>query len=31
LWTRSPEPLGVNAFNNCFGVTNYSSIPVNWK
>ena len=31
LWTRSPEPLGVNAFNNCFGITNYSSIPVNWK
>ena len=31
LWSRNPEPLGVNAFNNCFGVTNYSSIPVNWK
>ena len=38
LWTRSPEPLGTNAFNNCTGIgTNssstysYSDIPANWK
>ena len=31
LWSRSPEPLGTNAFNNCTGITNYASIPVNWK
>ena len=31
LWSRSPEPLGVNAFNNCTGVTNYNAIPTNWK
>jgi hypothetical protein len=31
LWDREPEPLGTNAFNNCIGITNYASIPVNWK
>ena len=31
LWDREPEPLGINAFNNCTGITNYASIPVNWK
>ena len=31
LWDREPEPLGTNAFNNCTGITNYASIPVNWK
>ena len=31
LWDRNPEPLGVNAFNNCTGVTNYNAIPINWK
>ena len=31
LWSRNPEPLGVNAFNNCTGATNFSSIPINWK
>ena len=31
LWSRNPEPLGVNAFNNCTGVTNYNAIPINWK
>ena len=27
LWNRTPVPLGTNAFNNCFGLTNYASIP----
>ena len=31
LWSRVPEPLGTNAFNNCTGITNYASIPLNWK
>jgi hypothetical protein len=31
LWSRSPEPLGTAAFRNCTGITNYASIPVNWK
>ena len=31
LWTRVPEPLGTYAFRNCTGLTNYASIPANWK
>lgn len=31
LWDREPEPLGTNAFNNCTGITNYATIPLNWK
>lgn len=31
LWTRVPEPYGFRAFYNCTGLTNYASIPVNWK
>ena len=31
LWDREPEPLGINAFNNCTGITNYAVIPINWK
>jgi hypothetical protein len=31
LWTRDPEPLGLYAFRNCTGLTNYASIPVNWR
>ena len=38
LWTRNPQPLGTNAFNNCTGIgTNpsstysYNDIPPNWK
>jgi len=31
LWDREPEPLGTAAFRNCTGITNYASIPVNWK
>jgi hypothetical protein len=31
LWTRVPEPFGIDAFNNCLGLDNYASIPSNWK
>ena len=31
LWTRVPEPLGTGAFFGCTGLTNYASIPSNWK
>jgi hypothetical protein len=31
LWTRIPEPFGIDAFNNCLGLDNYASIPSNWK
>jgi hypothetical protein len=31
LWNRVPAPAGTDAFNNCFGLTNYASIPVNFK
>jgi hypothetical protein len=31
LWLRVPEPLGTDAFNNCTGLSNFASIPVNWK
>lgn len=31
LWNRTPTPAGTDAFNNCFGLTNYASIPVNFK
>lgn len=31
LWNRDPEPLGLYAFRNCTGLTNYASIPVNWR
>jgi hypothetical protein len=31
LWTRDPEPLGLYAFRNCTGLTNFASIPVNWR
>jgi hypothetical protein len=31
IWLRSPQPLGTNAFNNCFGLSNYAAIPVNFK
>jgi hypothetical protein len=31
LWNRVPEPLGIDAFRNCTGITNYASIPVIWK
>lgn len=31
LWLRSPEPSGFRAFYNCVNLTNYASIPANWK
>ncbi len=31
IWTRTPIPSGTDAFNNCFGLSNYASIPVNFK
>jgi hypothetical protein len=31
LWTRTPTPSGTGAFFNCTGLTNYASIPANWK
>ena len=31
LWNRVPAPAGTEAFNNCSGLTNYASIPINFK
>jgi hypothetical protein len=31
IWLRSPTPIGTNAFNNCTGLSNYASIPSNFK
>ena len=31
LWTRNPTPSGTGAFFNCTGLSNYASIPANWK
>lgn len=31
LWLRIPEPVGTSAFRNCFGLSNYASIPSNWR
>ena len=31
LWLRNPLPSGTGAFLNCTGLSNYASIPVNWK
>jgi hypothetical protein len=31
LWNRSPVPSGTRAFYNCTGLTNYASIPSNFK
>lgn len=31
LWLRTPTPLGTAAFRNCTGLTNFASIPSNWK
>ena len=31
LWNRIPAPAGTDAFNNCIGLSNYASIPLNWK
>jgi hypothetical protein len=31
LWNLSPQPLGTGAFHNCIGLSNYASIPSNFK
>jgi hypothetical protein len=31
LWTRTPTPSGIDAFNNCIGLSNFASIPANFK
>ena len=31
LWLRTPTPAGTDAFNNCTGLSNFASIPVNFK
>ena len=31
IWNRIPAPAGTNAFNNCVGLSNYASIPANFK
>jgi hypothetical protein len=31
IWLRSPTPSGTSAFRNCTGLTNYASIPSNFK
>jgi len=31
LWNRIPTPAGTSAFTNCTGLTNYASIPINFK
>ena len=31
IWLRSPAPIGTGAFRNCIGLSNYASIPSNFK
>jgi len=31
LWNRTPTPSGTDAFNNCVNLSNFASIPLNWK
>jgi hypothetical protein len=31
LWNRIPAPSGTDAFNNCINLTNFASIPANFK
>ena len=31
LWLRTPTPSGIDAFNNCTGLSNFASIPANFK
>lgn len=31
LWLRTPTPSGTDCFNNCINLTNYASIPANFK
>ena len=31
LWLRTPTPAGTDAFNNCTGLSNFASIPLNFR
>ena len=31
IWLRVPTPVGTAAFRNCIGLSNYASIPSNFK
>jgi hypothetical protein len=31
LWNRIPTPSGTDAFNNCIGLSNFASIPLNFR
>jgi hypothetical protein len=31
IWNRIPAPAGTDAFNNCVNLTNFASIPLNFK
>jgi hypothetical protein len=31
IWNRVPTPAGTDAFNNCTGLSNFASIPLNFK
>jgi hypothetical protein len=31
LWLRTPTPAGTDAFNNCTGLANFASIPLNFR
>ena len=31
IWLRTPTPSGTDAFNNCIGLSNFASIPANFK
>ena len=31
LWNRVPTPSGTDCFNNCTGLSNFASIPLNFK
>jgi hypothetical protein len=31
IWSRTPTPTGTGAFLNCIGLSNFASIPANFK
>ena len=31
IWLRVPTPIGTDAFNNFIGLSNFASIPSNFK
>jgi hypothetical protein len=31
IWLRTPTPTGTAAFRNCINLTNFASIPSNFK